>query len=108
MTGDLCSRATLPQVFSLTHELRWHESVENQMRHAAAAKAMHGGGNGGYGGPQRFEGGGGGEGAPYGGAPRKYGGGGGPPMKMGMAGDNKRRVDYAGGKRPMRGPRGSL
>ena len=99
--------ARLPQVFTLTHELRWHESVENQMRHAAAAKAMNSGGNGGYGGPQRFEGGG--EGAPYGGAPRKYGGGG-PPMKMGMAGDNKRRVDYSGGsgKRPVRGPRGSL
>ena len=85
------------QVFSLTHELRWYESMENQMRHAGVGKGIAA--SGGYGGPQRFDGGGG---APYGGGggPRKYGGG--PPMKMGQVGE-KRRIEYDGGKRPMRG-----
>jgi hypothetical protein len=66
-------------VFSLTHELRYYESMEQEMRHAK----LGGGGGGGYGGGPRFEGGGAG-GPPYGaGGPRRYGGGG-PPMKMGQ------------------------
>lgn len=82
------------QVFSLTQELRWHESQENQARH-----------NKGYGGgaPQKggyFDGQQGG----YGG-PRRYGGT--PPMKMGMGNEGRRGgPPYDGdGKRPMRGNR---
>lgn len=67
------------QVFSLTHELRWYQSMENQMRHS----------NKGYGGS--FEGQQTGHGPP-----RRYGG---IPVKMGDAGG---RSD---GKRVMRGNR---
>ncbi|BDA49124.1 probable pre-mRNA-splicing regulator WTAP [Coccomyxa sp. Obi] len=81
------------QVFSLTQELRWHESQENQMRH-----------NKGYGGGPAQKGGSfDGQQGGYGG-PRRYGGT--PPMKMGMNEGRRGGPPYEGdGKRPMRGNR---